>query len=79
MIQLTPDTKVETPTRRRGVIVIPPDSDYLPLYCLVLFPSRDRQWVLAEILNPVAIKEPQLLTLEETRINCLNTNLPLNL
>ena len=69
MIQLTLDIKVETPTRRRGGIVVPPGSDYLPLYCLVLFPSGDRQWVLAEILNPVAIKEPQLLTLEKARIN----------
>ena len=69
MIQLTLDIKVETPTRRRGGIVVPPGSDYLPLYSLVLFPSGYRQWVLAEILKPATIKEPQLLTLKEARIN----------
>ena len=44
MIQLTPKTKVETPTRWRGVIVMLPGSDHLPLQCLVLFPIGDRQW-----------------------------------
>jgi hypothetical protein len=53
MNQLTPDTKVETPTRRRGVVVVPAGNEHLPLYCLVLFPSGDRQWLLAEILTAI--------------------------
>ena len=80
MIELAPDTPIKTLTGRRGIVLTPPGSnELLPKHCLILFPSGDRQWVLTEIPKPAAIKEPQLLTLEETRINCLNTNLPLNL
>ncbi|MEX0272612.1 hypothetical protein AB3R30_26220 [Leptolyngbyaceae cyanobacterium UHCC 1019] len=59
MTQLPPDTKIETPTGRRGVVVISPGSAHLPLHCLVLFPSGDRQWLLAEILTAIA-PEPKL-------------------
>ncbi len=53
MTQLTPETPVETPTRRRGVVITAPGSEHLPLHCLVLFPSGDRQWLLAEILTAI--------------------------
>lgn len=51
MIELTPNTKVQTPTKRRGIVITAPGNEHLPLHCLVLFPSGDRQWVLAEILK----------------------------
>ena len=54
MNKLTPDTPIKTPTGRRGVVIVPAGSKHLPLHCLILFPSGDRQWLLAEILERVA-------------------------
>ena len=54
MTQLSPDTPIKTPTGRCGVVSTATGSDLLPNHCLILFPSGDRQWILAEILERVA-------------------------
>lgn len=54
MIQLAAGTPIKTPTGRLGTIVVSAGGEHMPTHCLVLFPSGDRQWLLAEILQEAA-------------------------
>lgn len=44
-------TPIKTPTGRKGTIVVAAGGQYMPHHALILFPSGNRQWVLAEILS----------------------------